>query len=193
MGWLGGELAPALQEFVLTGAIDGPGVQEELVQSFFGQTSQVQSWIDWFGHYCMHRADRGPVEDWRPDIHHLDQAEARRVRRERIVAETDALFQVLPTIRQVGNTGRPGWYGLIQHEGRPGGLIISEDEAGQRRVWERTQPRSLKQRTSGLSKCSGSGFSIQGMENQGLRSQEFAERPADPPDIPHNSPPAQNT
>jgi hypothetical protein len=49
--WLTSDLTPGLRSFVLTGAVDGPCVQEELVHSFFAQTQQVQGWIDWFGDY----------------------------------------------------------------------------------------------------------------------------------------------
>jgi hypothetical protein len=134
--WLSGDATPALRSFVLTGGIDGPGVQEELVHGFFGQTQQVQDWIDWFGQYCMHREDRGPMDNWRPDIDREDQAETQHVRRERILAEADALFEMVPDIQRVGNAGQPGWHGMIRHEDRPGGWLISEGSPGVLRVWE---------------------------------------------------------
>jgi hypothetical protein len=143
-GWLAGDLTPALRDFVLTGSIDGPGMQEELVHSFFAQTQQLQGWIDWLGHYCVHRVDRGPVGNWRENIDRQDRARAEQVRRERLAARTDALFDRVPTVQRVGNAGKPGWHGLVWHEGRAGGYIVSEGEAGKRRVWETDSDAELE-------------------------------------------------
>jgi hypothetical protein len=148
--WLSGDMTPALRSFVLTGVIDGPGVQEELVHSFFVQTQQVQDWIDWFGQYCTHREDRRPVGDWRADIDREDQTEAQRVRRERILAETDALFEMVPAFQRVGNAGQPGWHGMIRHVGHSGGWLISEGVPGVRRVWETDSTGELEDAYAGI-------------------------------------------
>jgi hypothetical protein len=84
----------------------------------------------------MHRADRDPVRNWREDIERGDRTDAEQVRREQIVAQADALFDRVPVVQRVGNAGKPGWHGLVRHEGRSGGWIVSEGEAGARRIRE---------------------------------------------------------
>ena len=49
--------------------------------------------------------------------------------------ELDALFAETPD-EQVGSVDELGWYGLVKHEGRPGGLILAQDEQGFRHVRE---------------------------------------------------------
>jgi hypothetical protein len=142
--FLGNTANPALRNLATTGAVDGPGIQEELVAHFFRQTDQVRSWIDRLAEYCMYREDRRPVENWRLEIDRQDRADAERLRRERIVATIDDLFQVVPAIQRVGNAGKPGWHGLVSHEGRPGRWIISEGESGVRRVWETDSAQELE-------------------------------------------------
>jgi antirestriction protein len=47
--------------------------------------------------------------------------------------ELDELFSETPD-EQVGSVEELGWYGLVKHEGRPGGLILATDEQGFRHV-----------------------------------------------------------
>lgn len=49
--------------------------------------------------------------------------------------ELDALFAVTPD-EQVGSVDELGWYGLVKHGDRPGGLILMQDEQGFRHVRE---------------------------------------------------------
>jgi antirestriction protein len=49
--------------------------------------------------------------------------------------ELDALFGEQPT-EVVGSVDDLGWYGLIKHDGQPGGLILIQDDQGCRRVRE---------------------------------------------------------
>jgi hypothetical protein len=149
-GWLTSDLTTALRNFVLTGAIDGPGIQEELVHGFFAQTGQVQTWIDWFGQYCMLRQDRGPVGDWQLDIERQDQAAAQQLRRKQTLAEADALFEQVPTIQRIGNGGQPGWHGLVRLENRSGGWIVSEGLPGDRRMWETDSTQELEDAYVGI-------------------------------------------
>jgi hypothetical protein len=120
--FLGGTANPALRNLATTGAIDGPGIQEELVGHFFRQTEQVRSWIDRLAEYCMHREDRGSVENWRPDIDRQDQAEAQRVRRERLLVYVNSLYGADPD-EQLAGVEDLGWFGLL-HQDASGGWIL---------------------------------------------------------------------
>jgi len=134
--FLGSAANPALCNLATSGVIDGPGIQEELVSHFFRQTEQVRSWIDRLAEYCMHREDRGPVENWQPDIDHQDRAEAERLRRDRLLAELDGLFG-LPAHDQLAGVEELGWFGLRRHDGHPGGWILNEQAAtGERDIFE---------------------------------------------------------
>jgi antirestriction protein len=50
-------------------------------------------------------------------------------------AEVDALFGEGPD-EEVGSVDELGWYGLVKHEGRPGGLVLIQDDQGFRHVRE---------------------------------------------------------
>lgn len=142
---LGGTAYPALRNFAATGAIDGPGMQEELVGHFIRQTGQALPWIERLGEYCMTREDRGPVATWRSAVRDQDRSQVQWLRREQVFALIDGLFQAVPPIHRVGNAGQPGWHGLVPHEDRPGGWIVSEGEPGIRRVWETDSDKELEQ------------------------------------------------
>jgi hypothetical protein len=142
--FLGDAANPALRNLARAGIVDGPGAQEELVGQFLRQTAQVRTWIDRLAEYCMHREDRGPIDDWQHDIVRQDRLEAEWLRRERIFDRIDELFQSVPPPQRLGNGADPGWHGLVRHEGRPGGWIVSEGAPGVRRVWESDSDNELE-------------------------------------------------
>jgi hypothetical protein len=56
-------------------------------------------------------------------------------------AELDALFA--EPDEQVGSVSELGWFGLVKHEGRPGGLVLIQDEQGFRHVREAPDDEAL--------------------------------------------------
>jgi antirestriction protein len=56
--------------------------------------------------------------------------------------ELDVLFGEQPD-EEVGSVDELGWYGLVKHEGRPGGLILIQDEQGFRHVREAPNDAAL--------------------------------------------------
>ncbi|MGH9959116.1 MAG: antirestriction protein ArdA, partial [Pyrinomonadaceae bacterium] len=47
----------------------------------------------------------------------------------------DSLFGVIPD-EEIGTTQDMGWFGLLRHEGQPGGVVLSRNQYGSRGVWE---------------------------------------------------------
>lgn len=148
--WLRDRATPALRRFVATGAIDEPQVQEELVHHFHGQTEQVQSWVNSLGAYCLQREDKGPVEDWRESINKQDRAELERLRRERVLAELDALFSG-PSADVTDSAGGAGRIRLVRYADQAGGLILQQDEHGFREVWGTDSDAELAEHWSAVS------------------------------------------
>lgn len=62
----------------------------------------------------------------------------------------DALFGEPPE-EEVGSVDELGWFGLVRHEGRPGGLVLCQDEQGFRHVFEIDSDQELQQRWSTIS------------------------------------------
>jgi len=57
--------------------------------------------------------------------------------------ELDALFGLTPD-EEIGSVDELGWYGLIRHEGRPGGFFLRCDEQGLRRAGEAQTDEALE-------------------------------------------------
>jgi len=66
---------------------------------------------------------------WNPDKIAQDNLEETQYAAE----ELDALFAEQPD-GEIGSVDELGWYGLIRHEGQPGGIILRSDEFGFRRA-----------------------------------------------------------
>jgi len=147
--WLSERATPGLRTFALTGAIDEPRIQEELVFCFFYQTEQVQSWVNRLGDYCLRREDRGPVEEWREAIERQDWSEVQRVRRERVLAQLDHLFDGQAEDELAG-VEELGWFGLVRHDGHSGGWILGRRESGMRDVWETDSDAELLEHWKGV-------------------------------------------
>jgi antirestriction protein len=64
--------------------------------------------------------------------------------------ELDALFDLVD--EQVGSVDELGWYGRVKHEGRPGGLILHQDEQGFRHVREALDDEALDAEWSAIQK-----------------------------------------
>lgn len=47
---------------------------------------------------------------------------------------------------ETGSVDELGWFGLVRHEGRPGGLVLSQDEQGFHYVWETDSSAELDER-----------------------------------------------
>lgn len=75
---------------------------------------------------------------WSPTEVALHDHDERRY----LAVELDALFGETPD-EQVGSVDELGWYGLVKHNGRPGGLILTQDEQGFRRVREAATDEAL--------------------------------------------------
>jgi hypothetical protein len=135
---------PALRALATTGAVYMTHLEEEAVSILFDQTTEVQIWISWLANYWQNREDVGPVENWRAAIKGQDRDDGERLRREGVAAKVDDIFQAVEPFQRVGNGDQPGWHGLVRHEGRPGGWIISEGGAGERRVWETDSDAELE-------------------------------------------------
>jgi hypothetical protein len=182
--FLGSAANPALRNLATTGIIDGPGIQEELVGHFFRQTEQVKSWIDQLAEYCMHREDRGPIENWRRDIDRQDRAGGERVRRDRLFAELDDLFGQ-PVHDQLAGVEELGWFGLRRHDGRPGGWIVNEQAAtGERDVFETDSDAELAERWRDITEhylrfCRETRPVLRTLGNE-HRDGEYVAAPADP-------------
>ena len=63
--------------------------------------------------------------------------------------ELDELFTATPD-EQVGSVDELGWYGLVKHDGQPGGLILRQDEQGFRRVREAPTDDALQVRWAAI-------------------------------------------
>jgi len=116
----------------------GPNIDAELAQGYHLQTDQVRKWIRWLGGYCAFRQDLGSVPNWTESTAVQDRADSVAVReaeRERDPEWLDSLFGEQAS-EEVGNVDELGWYGLVRHDGRPGGYVLRQDEQGFRHVWE---------------------------------------------------------
>jgi hypothetical protein len=136
--------ASALYSLASTGSIS-PDVHDEPARGSDRQTEQVQRWINWLDTYCADRADKGPVDDWNQHVRDQDRSDMEAIRRDQIIAGLDALFGEQPQ-EQVGDASEFDWFGLMRHDGRPGGLILTQDEQGFRHVWETDSDQELQAR-----------------------------------------------
>ena len=139
----------ALYSFASTGTIEELAIHQELAYRIYEQPDQVQAWINRLGQYCSLREDKGPIEGWHQQVRDQDRAESEDLRRQQTVAELDALFGE-QVAEQIGDVQELGWFGLVRHDGRPGGLILSQDEQGFRHVWETDSDAELQQRWAGI-------------------------------------------
>jgi antirestriction protein len=57
-------------------------------------------------------------------------------------AQLDELFGELAH-EEVGSAQELGWYGLVKHADRPGGMVLTVDSTGFRRVWETESDEAL--------------------------------------------------
>lgn len=123
----------------------GPAIDAELAQGYHLQTDQVRKWIRWLGGYCAFRQDLGSVSDWTEQIAAQDRADMETLRtaeREAHPDWLDSLFGEQPA-EELGSVDELGWYGLVRHEGRPGGLVLRQDEQGFRHVYETDSEEEL--------------------------------------------------
>jgi hypothetical protein len=54
------------------------------------------------------------------------------------------LFTEIPD-QELGTLEHMGWFGLLKHEGRPGGLMLSQNSYGHRRAWKTNSDEQLAQ------------------------------------------------
>jgi hypothetical protein len=116
----------------------GPAIDAELGRGYHLQTDQVRKWIRWLGGYCAFRQDLGSVPNWTESTAAQNRADSVAIREAERTQDPDwldSLFGEQPS-EQVGSVDELGWYGLVRHEGRPGGYVLRQDEQGFRHVWE---------------------------------------------------------
>ncbi|WP_329051239.1 antirestriction protein ArdA [Amycolatopsis sp. NBC_01488] len=65
------------------------------------------------------------------------------------VEELDVLFGAPPD-NEIGTVSDLGWYGLVKHQDRPGGLILIQDEQGYRHVREALDDHALEVQWSAI-------------------------------------------
>jgi len=85
-----------------------------------------------------HEVDTHPWTDavrWRPD------SPTDELARERL----DELFTEIPD-EEVGSVRDIGWFGLLKHAGRPGGVVLSQNGYGFRDLWEIDSDQELTAR-----------------------------------------------
>jgi len=143
--------ASALYSLASAGHI-APGIDDELAHGYDQQTDQARRWIRWLGGYCALRPDRGSVPGWAERAAEQDRADMEALRaaqREQEQDWLDSLFGEQPD-EQVGSVDELGWFGLVRHEGRPGGMVLRQDEQGFRRVWETDSQQELDNRWAGI-------------------------------------------
>ena len=139
----------ALCTLASTGAIDESQLDLELRRSRAQLREQAQRWARWLGGYCALRPGTGPLAGWNERIAAADRADAETVRRNEAVAALDALFGEQPD-EQIGSVDELGWFGLVRHDGHPGGLVLSQDEQGFRHIWETDSEAELEQRWAAI-------------------------------------------
>lgn len=61
----------------------------------------------------------------------------------------DTLFGEVPD-EAIGSVEDIGWFGLLKHEDRPGGVVLSQNGYGFRYVWETESDEDLRDRWAGL-------------------------------------------
>lgn len=123
----------------------GPAIDAELAQGYHLQTDQVRKWIRWLGGYCAFRQDLGSVPDWNEQVAARDRTDMvalREAEREADPDWLDSLFGEQPA-EVLGSVDELGWYGLVRHEGRPGGYVLRQDEQGFRQVYETDSQEEL--------------------------------------------------
>ncbi len=134
----------ALYGLASTGHV-GPQIDAELAQGYHLQTDQVRKWIRWLGGYCAFRQDLGSVPGWTEAVAALDRADMvamREAERAQDPGWLDSLFGEQPT-EVLGSVDELGWYGLVRHEDRPGGFVLSQDEQGFWHVYETDSQQEL--------------------------------------------------
>lgn len=141
----------ALYSLASTGHI-APEIDAELADGYGQQPDQVRWWIRWLGGYCALRPDRGSVPGWAEQTAAQDRADMEAIRaaaRQQDPDWPDALFGE-QSPEEIGSVHELGWFGLVRHEGRPGGLVLQQDEQGFRHVWETDSDEELQQRWSAV-------------------------------------------
>lgn len=136
----------ALYSLASTGHIS-PDIDAELAHGYYQQTDQVRGWIRWLGGYCALRSDRGSVPGWTQRTAEQDRTDMEAIRAAQHEQEDwlDSLFGEQPA-EEVGSVDELGWFGLVRHGGRPGGMVLHQDEQGFRHVWETDSQRELEDR-----------------------------------------------
>lgn len=137
--------ASALYSFASTGNVEEPRIHDELTRDFDQQPEKIQRWVNSLGFYCLNRVNKGPIRGWSAQAASEDRADLETLRRNQSIAELDALFGEQPE-EEVGDVAELGWFGLMHHEDRPGGLVLAQDERGFRRVWETDSDVELEHR-----------------------------------------------
>jgi hypothetical protein len=64
---------------------------------------------------------------------------------ELIHSRLDELFGEIPD-EELGSVEDIGWFGLLRHDGRPGGILLSQNSYGFRDLWETDSDQELAQR-----------------------------------------------
>lgn len=136
--------ASALHKLAATGKVQ-PELHDELTRDFDTQPAQVQDWVNWLGFYCLARADKGPVAGWNEPAPTADRADLEVLRRNQAIAHLDDLFGQQAD-EEIGDVQELGWFGLVRHEARPGGLVLSQDEQGFQYIWETDSDDELQDR-----------------------------------------------
>lgn len=137
----------ALYSLASTGAIDETSIYDELRHGSGELPEQVRAWARWLSGYCALRPDTGPVTGWGERAAAADRAELETLRRNQAIQELDSMFGEQPD-EETGTVDELGWFGLVRHDGRPGGLVLTQDEQGFRHVWETDSDDELDQRWS---------------------------------------------
>jgi antirestriction protein len=154
----------ALYSLASTGRIS-PDIDQELAQDFDQQTDQLRLWSRWLGGYCTFRQVKGSVPGWAERSAEQDRDDQRRLSRDAGLERLDELFgEVLED--EIGSVDELGWFGLLHHEGRPGGMVLHQDQQGFRYAWDADSDEELGQRWSAVSEEYGRFWSEGGHQDR---------------------------
>jgi hypothetical protein len=173
--------ASALYSLASTGNIEEPVIHDELTHDFDRQSETIKRWINWLGFYCLNRADKGPVEGWTRQAAAQDRADLELLRRNQTIAELDGLFGEQAN-EEIGDVSELGWFGLVRHEGRPGGIVLAQDEQGFRDIWETDSDAELQQRWEAVNDEYGRFYDEREERERGGRPGAEATSRADRPE-----------
>src|SRR6266516_320018 len=155
----------ALYALASSGAVIEDDVYHELYEDLESHTLQVQQWVEALRTYCLNRERKEPIAGWARRAAELDKRDEQRWRlvggmalaneasareeREQEQDQFDDLFGEVPD-EEIGTVDELGWFGLVRHEDKPGGLLLCQDEQGFRYIWEANSDEALAERWSAV-------------------------------------------